>query len=188
MPVRVMEMVTDLVTRETLLPLPVKDGQVRSDRDQDLLKISAIDRTVAPGTLFTGFIKGFGLKKGAIASSQAWDTSDIVVVGASDTDMAGAVNRIHELQGGVVVWAENACLAEIPLPVMGLISEAPVPELVRQIRAVKTAAAHLGVRFPDPLLTLITLTGAAIPYLRICEQGLVNLKDGKHLDLFPEGS
>jgi len=188
MPVRVMEMVTDLVTRETLLPLPVKDGQVRSDRDQDLLKISAIDRTVAPGTLFTGFIKGFGLKKGAIASSQAWDTSDIVVVGASDTDMAGAVNRIHELQGGVVVWAENACLAEIPLPVMGLISEAPVPELVRQIRAVKTAAAHLGVRFPDPLLTLITLTGAAIPYLRICEQGLVNLKDGKHLDQFPEGS
>jgi adenine deaminase len=185
--IRVMEMVTDLVTRETLLALPVKDGQVRSDRDQDLLKISAIDRTMAPGTLFTGFIKGFGLRKGAIASSQAWDTSDIVVVGASDTDMAGAVNRIHELQGGVVVWAENACLAEIPLPVMGLISEAPVPELVRQIRAVKTAAAQLGVRFPDPLLTLITLTGAAIPYLRICEQGLVNLKDGKHLDLFPEG-
>jgi adenine deaminase len=187
-PVRVMEMVTDLVTRETLLPLPVKDGQVRADRDQNILKISAIDRTMAPGTLFTGFIKGFGLKNGAIASSQAWDTSDIVVVGASDADMAGAVNRIRELQGGIVVWAGGTCPAEIPLPVMGLISEAPVPELVRQIQAVKTAAAHLGVRFPDPLLTLITLTGAAIPYLRICEQGLVNLKDGKHLDLFPEGS
>ena len=185
---RVMEMVTDLVTRETLLALPVKNGQVLSDRDQDLLKISAIDRTVAPGTLFTGFIKGFGLKKGAIASSQAWDTSDIVVVGASEADMAGAVNRIRELRGGVAVWADGACLAEIPLPVMGLISEAPVPELVRQIQSVKTAAAQLGARFPDPLLTLITLTGAAIPYLRICEQGLVNLKDGKCLDLFQEGS
>jgi adenine deaminase len=181
--VRVMEMVTDLVTREALMPLPVKDRQVQSDRDQDLLKISAIDRTIAPGTLFTGFIKGFRLKKGAIASSQAWDTSDIVVVGACDADMAGAVNRIHELQGGVVVWSGGVCLAEIPLPVMGLISEAPVPELVRQIRAVKTAVAQLGVQFPDPLLTLITMTGAAIPYLRICEQGLVNLKDGRNDDL-----
>jgi adenine deaminase len=177
-PVRILEMVTDLVTREAILPLPVVRRQVRADKDQGILKISAIDRAIVPGTLFTGFIKGFGFHDGAIASSQAWDTSDIVVVGAHNTDMAEAVNRIHELQGGVVVWAEGRCLAEIPLPVMGIISEAPVPELVRQIRAVKTAAEKLGVTFPDPLLTLVTLTGAAIPYLRICEQGLVNLKTG----------
>lgn len=177
-PVRLMELVTDLVTREAILPLPVVRGQVRADKDRDILKISAIDRAIVPGTMFTGFIKGFGLKDGAIASSQAWDTSDIVVVGVHDADMAEAVNRIHDLQGGVVVWAEGRCLAEIPLPVMGLISEAPVPGLVGQIKAVKTAAELLGIRFPDPLLTLITLTGAAIPYLRICEQGLINLKTG----------
>jgi adenine deaminase len=178
--VRLMEMVTDLVTRETVLPLPVVAGRISADADRDILKISAIDRAIVPGTLFTGFIKGFGLQDGAIASSQAWDTSDIVVVGASDSDMADAVNHIHKRQGGVVIRARGKCLAEIPLPVMGLMSEIPVPQLVRQIQEVKTALARLGVGFPDPLLTLITLTGAAIPYLRICEKGMVNLKTGEH--------
>jgi adenine deaminase len=177
-------MVTDLVTRERSLSLPVVAGQIRTDPDQDILKISAVDRTTVPGNIFTGFIKGFGLKQGAIASSQAWDTSDIIVVGAHDSDMADAVNRIRHLRGGVVVWAGGKCLAQIPLPLMGLMSEAPVPELVSQIQAVKAATARLGFRFPDPLLTLITLTGAAIPYLRICDQGLVNLKDGKHVGIF----
>jgi adenine deaminase len=79
-----------------------------------------------------------------------------------------------------VIRARGKCLAEIPLPVMGLMSEIPVPPLVRQIQEVKTALARLGVGFPDPLLTLITLTGAAIPYLRICEKGMVNLKTGEH--------
>jgi adenine deaminase len=188
-PVRLMEMVTDLVTRETQMSLPVIHGRIQADQDQDILKISAIDRAIEPGNMFTGFIKGFGLKDGAIASSQAWDTADIVVVGTHDADMADAVNHIHRLQGGVVIWAKGKCLAQISLPVMGLMSDASVPELARQIRALKTAAAKLGVVFPDPLLTLVTLTGAAIPYLRICEQGLVNLKDGKrrraYRDSFP---
>ncbi|MFU8769566.1 MAG: adenine deaminase C-terminal domain-containing protein [Desulfotignum sp.] len=177
--VRLMEMVTDLVTRETVVSLKAVNGQVQADMDQDILKISAIDRAIRPGRLFTGFIRGFGMKKGAIASSQAWDTSDIVVVGTHDTDMADAVNRIRQLQGGVVIYAGGNCLAEMALPVMGLISEAPVPELARQIQAIKTAAADSGIPFPDPLLTLVTLTGAAIPYLRICEQGMVNLKTGE---------
>ncbi len=187
-PVRLMEMVTDLVTRETQMPLPVIHGRIQADQDQDILKISAIDRAIAPGNMFTGFIKGFGLKDGAIASSQAWDCSDIVAVGTHDADMADAVNHIHRLQGGVVIWAKGTCLAQIPLPVMGLMSDASVPELARQIRALKTAAAKLGVVFPDPLLTLVTLTGAAIPYLRICEQGLVNLKDGKRRRAYVEES
>lgn len=177
--VRLMEMITDLVTREAVLPLKVVDGRIPADVDQDILKISAIDRAIAPGKMFTGFIKGFGLKDGAIASSQAWDTSDIIVVGTHDVDMAEAVNHIHRLQGGVVIWARGKCLAKIHLPVMGLLSDAPVPALARQIRLIKMTTAQLGMTFPDPLLTLITLTGAAIPYLRICEQGMVNLKTGE---------
>ena len=184
--VRLMEMVTDLVTRETHMPLPVTDKRIQADQNQDILKISAIDRAINPGNMFTGFIKGFGLKHGAIASSQAWDSPDIVVVGTHDADMADAVNHIHELQGGVVIWDKGKCLAQIPLPVMGLMSDASVPELARQIRAIKTVAAKLGVVFPDPLLTLVTLTGAAIPYLRIFEQGLVNLKNGNRLSLYLE--
>ena len=184
--VRVINMVTDLVTSEVVLTWPVTDGQLSADSKQDIIKISAIDRTHNPGNLFTGLIKGFGLKSGAIASSAAWDTSDIVVIGANDKDMAFAVNRIRSLQGGTVVCDQGKILSELPLPVFGLISDLPLQTIDRQLKEVTKAAQNLGVPFPQPMLSLTTLTGAAIPYLRICEEGYVNLKDGKPVPFFVE--
>jgi adenine deaminase len=181
--VRVIEMVTDLVTREVSLELAVADGELLADTNSDILKVAAIDRTQSPGKSFTGLIKGFGLKSGAMASSAAWDTACIIVVGADGADMALCVNRIREMQGGAVICDGGSVLAELPLPVFGLISELPLEELVDKRNAIKQAAMALGVSFPDPLLTLVTLTGAAIPYLRICEEGLVNLKDGRTMEL-----
>jgi adenine deaminase len=145
---------------------------------QGVLKIAAIDRTHSPGKTFVGLIKGFGLKSGALASSAAWDTSDIVVIGANDHDMALAVNRIHALQGGYVLCDKGQVLNEVPMPIWGLISDLPVKELVTHISSMKKALAERGVTFPDPLLTIITLTGAAIPFYRICEDGYVDLKTG----------
>ncbi len=182
--VRAIKMVTDLVTAEEALDCPVVDGHINANPQEDLLKISAIDRTHNPGRLFSGLLTGFGQKAGAFASSTAWDTSDIVVAGADDTDMATAANRIRELQGGTVVCKAGKILAEIALPVFGVISELTLPSLARRLEAVNTAARDLGVPFPNPVLSLITLTGAAIPYLRICEEGLVNLKDGQTRALF----
>lgn len=182
--VRLINMVTDLVTAESEVRWPVTDGQLRPDVNQDVVKVAAIDRTHSPGKIFSGLIKGFGLKSGAMACSAAWDTTDIIVVGANDPDMAGAVNRIHALQGGAVVCEKGNILAELPLPVFGIMSDLPIEDIARRLQKIKKAAANLGVRHPDPLLTLITLTGAAIPYLRICEEGLVNLKDGKTRPLF----
>jgi len=98
--------------------------------------------------------------------------------------MALCVNRIRDLQGGAVVCAGGSVAAELAMPVFGLISELPLEELVAALKAINQAAADLGVSFPDPLLTLITLTGAAIPFLRICEEGLVNVKDGRTIDLW----
>lgn len=184
--VRIIEMITDLVTKELRMKRPVIGGEIRTDVVEDILKIAATDRAHDPGRTFVGLIKGFCMRKGAMAFSAAWDTSDIVVVGADDSDMAFAVNRIHDLQGGAVVCADGKILAELPLPVMGLISDMPMEMLARRIGDVRKAVSDLGVPFPDPLLTLATLTGAAIPYLRICEEGLVNLKDGKTLGLFTE--
>ncbi len=184
--VRIINMITDLVTREVIMTLPVDNGKIKADPDQDIIKVAAIDRTHVPGKTFVGLIKGFNLKAGAFACSAAWDTSVIIVVGADDADMAAALNRINELQGGAVVCRNGSILSEIPLPVFGIISTAPVEVLAEQLKEIKKAVAELGVRFPDPLLTLITLTGAAIPYLRICEEGLVNLKDGKTVGLFVE--
>jgi adenine deaminase len=182
--VRVIEMVTDLVTREKLLELPSPDGRIDADPGRDLLKVAAVDRTHVPGRCFVGLIAGFGLKTGALACSAAWDTSDIIVAGAADGDMAVALNRIRTLQGGAVVVADGAVIAELPLPVFGLMCEEPLEVVAAKSAAVTAAANRLGCPFPDPVLTLVTLTGAAIPYLRICEEGLVNLKSGRTVGLF----
>lgn len=182
--VRVIEMVTDLVTAERHLELPATHAEIKADPAAGLCKIAAVDRTHHPGKLFTGLIKGFGLTRGAAACSAAWDTSDIVVVGADEADMACAVNRIAELQGGAVLCEDGRVQAEIALPIFGIASGLPIAELAARLESFKRAIQRLGVGFHDPLLSLITLTGAAIPYLRICEEGLVNLKDGKTLGLF----
>jgi adenine deaminase len=184
---RIINMVTDLVTAELEMRWPVTDGQIHPDVDQDVIKVAAIDRTHNPGKIYVGLIKGFGLKSGAMACSAAWDTSDIIVAGTNDEDMAGAVNRIRTLQGGAVVYENGEILAELPLPVFGIMSDLPIETIAQRLQEIKSAASELGVAFPDPLLTLIALTGAAIPYLRICEEGLVNLKDGKTLGLIVTG-
>jgi adenine deaminase len=181
--VRIIDQVTDLVTAELHQEMPVTEGQIRVDLNQDIIKVAAIDRTHYPGRKFVGLVRGFQLRSGAFATSAAWESSDIVVVGASEADMALAVNRIHALQGGTVVCAGGKILAEFPLPIFGLISPLPMESLAAQMDAITAAAQGLGIPFANPFLTLNTLTGAAIPYLRICEEGLVNLKDGKTLGL-----
>jgi adenine deaminase len=181
--VRIINMVTDLVTAELAMQWPVPDGQINPNVDQDVIKVAAIDRAHNPGKMHVGLIKGFGLKSGAMACSAAWDTSDIIVAGTNDADIAGAVNRIRTLQGGAVVCKNGDILAELPLPIFGIMSDLPIETIARRLQKIKRAVSDLGVPFPDPLLTLITLTGAAIPYLRICEEGLVNLKNGKTMGL-----
>jgi len=176
---RVINMVTDLVTAEVEIEWRVIAGEIESDVAQDVIKVAAIDRTHNPGKTTVGLIKGFGLKSGAMACSAGWDSSDIIVVGTNDADMADAVNRIHTLQGAAIVCENGKTLVELPLPIFGIMSELPIEDIAGRLREIKNAVAQLGVSFPDPLLTLITLTGAAIPYLRICEEGLVNLKNGQ---------
>jgi len=182
--VRVINMLTDLVTTEEQIEWPVTAGEIKSDVEHDVIKVAAIDRTHNPGQTAVGLIKGFGLKSGAMACSAGWDSSDIVVVGTNDTDLAAAVNRIHELQGAAVVCENGKVVTELPLPIFGIMSDLPIEAIAQRLREIKSAVANRGIPFPDPLLSLITLTGAAIPYLRICEEGLVNLKTGKTIDLF----
>ena len=184
--VRVINMVTDLVTAEAQFEWPVNAGEIKSDVAQDVIKVAAIDRTHNPGKTTVGLIKGFGLKSGAMACSAGWDSSDIIVVGANDADMAAAVNRIRALQGAAVVCENGQTLVELPLPIFGIMSQLPIEDIAGQLRDIKNAVAQLGVSLPDPLLTLITLSGAAIPYLRICEEGLVNLKTGITIGLFKD--
>jgi adenine deaminase len=180
---RIINMVTDLVTSELNIMVPVVDGEIRQDISSDIIKIAAIDRTHNPGKTFIGLIKGFCLKKGAFACSASWDTTDIIVIGADDADMALAINRILDLQGGAVVSVNGKIEAELSMPVFGILSDLPIEQIAAKTEGIKKKLSELGVPFPDPLLSLITLTGAAIPFLRICEEGLVNLKNGKKVGL-----
>jgi adenine deaminase len=176
--VSVIDMVTDLVTREQVLSWPVHEGRIRCAPLQDVIKIAAVDRRHAPGKIFTGLLRGFGLRSGAVASSVAWDTANLIVAGADEGDMALCINRIRALQGGIVVARQGRVIAELALPNLGMISDLPITELSRSLVDLTQSVRALGTAFTDPLLTLATLTGAAIPYLRISEEGLVHLKSG----------
>ena len=184
--VRVIDLVTDLVTKELITTLPVDKGEIHSNTDLDILKVAAIDRAHITGKTFVGLIRGFSMKKGAFACSSAWDTCDIVVVGENDVDMALAVNRIHALKGGAVVCANGEILTEVPLSIFGLISHLSMEELTKKLMELKVTMKNLGFPFDDPKRTLVTLTGAAIPFLRICEEGLVDIKNGNNVGFFVE--
>ena len=181
--VRVIDQVTDLITREALADISVSDGLLRIDTSKDLIKIAAIERAYLPGKTFVGFIRGIGLKRGAIAVSTAWDCSDIIVVGANEADMAQAVNRLKELDGGFVVCADGKIPAEISLPFGGMLCTEPIETVAQKLRDIQQATEDLGCTLPDIRITLSILSTPAIPFFRICEHGLVDLRQNRFVDL-----
>ncbi len=180
--VRVIDQVAELVTQEARCAVPLAGGRIEADPARDLLKISCIDFRASPGKQFVGLIRGFKLKKGAIATSMAWDLTNIVAIGVADEDLSLAVNRVIELQGGAVVCADGRVLAEIPLPIGGYLSDSPLEEILRQGEEFQEAAAGLGSPFPNTHLTLMTLTSPAIPFFRICEEGLFDIRTNKRVE------
>ncbi len=185
--VRVMKLITELITQEAHVTLPVLNGSVLPDLDNDILKVSVIERQNNTGGIVTGFVQGFGLKSGAIACSYSWDLgSPLAVVGTSDQDMAKAINRIIELQGGVVVADNGGIIAEAPLPVGGLIPVNKIEEHAQEFRNINQAVKKLGSSLTDPYLTLQTLPGTTLPFFRITLQGFVDLRNQKVVDLFVE--
>ena len=181
--VRVVNLLNEIVTREEQVTMVPEKGLLEADVEKDILKIAFIDRTNGPGEMFTGFIKGFKLKKGAFASSSSWGLSGITVVGVKDEDMAGAVNRIKTMQGGVVVYSENKVLAELPLPIAGYISDLPIETVCRRSEEIQQRLVELGTTLPDAHITLIAITHIAIPFLSLCEAGLMDIGKGKLMDL-----
>ncbi len=172
--IRVMEYVTELITREIFLDIEVKNGEISADTEKDLLKVCVVDR--AGKHKFIGFVKGLGLKSGAVACSSCWDTTDIVVVGTNDNDMANALNRVIKLQGGFVFSVDEKS-SEIPLPIYGLLPDLSLKETVKRLRYLRDTLKKMGFKFERPWLVLSILTCAAIPFFRICERGYVNFKE-----------
>ena len=181
--VRLMDQVTNLLVREEFIDMPVADSQLKPDVSRDILKVAAIERSFGTGRSFVGLIRGIGLKRGAIATSSVWDCGDIMAVGADEADMARAVNRIRELGGGTVVCAGGKIVAEIALPVAGEISTEPMEAIAGKLERIQRAAEELGAKSTDIRLTMSVLPTPAIPFLRICESGLFNLRENRFVDL-----
>jgi adenine deaminase len=183
--VRVMKLISELITREFHAVLPVVNGCVLPDPDNDILKVSLVERLRDTGRIVTGFVQGFGLRSGAVACSYSWDLgSPLAVVGANDLDMATAVNRIVTLQGGIVVVDKGRILAEVPQPVGGLLPVNKIEETAQEFKNINQAVKQLGSLLTNPYMTLQTIAGTSLPFFRICLQGFVDLRDQKIVDLF----
>jgi adenine deaminase len=173
---RAIGLVEDQVVTESLArELVVEGGLAVADADRDLAKIAVVERHLATGRVGLGFVAGSGLRRGALASSVAHDAHNLVVVGMSDRDMVFAIERLAELGGGIVAVDDLRVLAECPLPVAGLLSDAPLADVVAQSRACNEAAHQLGWSGATPFLTLAFLALSVIPHLKITDRGLVDV-------------
>jgi adenine deaminase len=173
---RVIGLIEGQIVTEALAEEPrVEEGLAVADPERDLAKIAVVERHHATGRVGLGFVRGFGLRGGAMASTIAHDAHNIVVVGVDDGDMARAVQRLAEMGGGLVVIESRGVQAELPLPIAGLLSDAPVGDVVAASRQCVEAAERLGCTFPAPFQMLAFLALSVIPKLKITDRGLVDV-------------
>ncbi|MEZ5772804.1 MAG: adenine deaminase [Defluviimonas denitrificans] len=164
-----------IITEHLREKIAIEDGDKRPDPARDLIRIAVVERHGKNGNIATGFVKGFGLTSGAIASTVCHDHHNIAVVGADYADMALAANRLSEIEGGFVVALGGRVLAELALPVAGLMSLRPFEEVREALVALRAAARSLGVTLEEPFLQLAFLALPVIPALKITDRGMVDV-------------
>ena len=166
-----------IITRKRREKIKVVDGCIVPDVDRDILKLVVVERHKATGNIGLGLVTGFNLKRGALASSVAHDSHNIVAVGTSDADIFVAVKHIEKMQGGLVVVAEGEVITSLPLPVAGLLSGEPLETVVANIEEVEQVARELGTRLTSPFSTLSFVALPVIPELRLTDLGLVDVSE-----------
>ena len=164
-----------IITRKRIGKIRVRDGMVVPDISRDILKLVVVERHKATGNIGQGMISGLGLKKGALASSIAHDSHNIVAVGTNDEDIYAAIKEIERLQGGLVVVAGGQVLASLTLPIAGLLSTEPLEVVVDKLQHLEQAATHLGARLSSSFSTLSFMALPVIPELRLTDLGLVDV-------------
>ena len=175
-PIRAIGLIEDQVVTESLVRVPVVvNGHAVADAAADLAKIAVVERHLATGRIGFGFVAGSSLERGALASSVAHDAHNLVVVGMNDDDIAFAISHLARIGGGIVVVEDARVIAECALPVAGLLSDAPLAEVIEQSRACNEAAAALGWSGATPFLTLAFLALSVIPSLKLTDRGLVDV-------------
>ncbi len=175
-----------IVTKKTVEPAPVENGRVVSDPTRDILKMAVIERHHGTGSFSVGLIKGFGLKEGAVGCTVAHDSHNIIVVGVTDADMMAAARGLEVIGGGMVVVSNGVVIQRVPLPIAGLMSNATVEEVERDLRAATAAAQKLGCKLENPFATLSFMALTPIPELKLTDQGLFDSVNFRFVSLFAD--
>ncbi|MCK5587814.1 MAG: adenine deaminase [Candidatus Lokiarchaeota archaeon] len=163
----------------------VKKGKLEPNLEEDILAVAVIERYTNEGNIGKGFVKGFGIQSGAIASSFAHDSHNIVVVGANQNDMGTAVNHIIELNGGLVVVKDGEILADLPLPIGGILSDASGMTVAKNyVDLLKIAKTELNCSLKSPFFTISFIALPVIPELKITDKGLIDVSQQKIVDIF----
>jgi adenine deaminase len=182
---RVIGLVPDqIITQHLIEELPTREGEVVADPGRDILKLAVIERHLATGNVGLGFVKGLGLSKGAMASTVAHDHHNIVVAGADDESMFTAVQAITATRGGMATAYGDSVLAQLPLPIAGLMSDQPIETVRRQMDEVLASARQLGSPLHDPFMALSFLALPVIPSLKLTDRGLVDVEQFDLVSLF----
>ncbi|MDA0987558.1 MAG: adenine deaminase [Chloroflexi bacterium] len=159
------------------------NGTIVADPAKDMLKLVVVERHHSTGNIGIGLVKGFGLKKGAIATSVAHDSHNIVAAGVSDDDIYAAIKEVEGNQGGLAVAADGKVLASLPLPIAGLLSQEPLETVAAKIKELERLAVELGCKVPSPFSILSFLALPVIPELKLTDMGLVDVMAAKLLEM-----
>lgn len=181
--VPVMELVPgQITTRWVTEPNRSADGVVTSDTSRDLVKAVVVERHKATGNIGKGLVRGLGLKKGALATSVAHDSHNIVAVGVSDSDIFVAVTEVEANGGGLAVVEDGCVVASLPLPLAGLLSDMTLEKVVRVLKELDAAAVKLGCRVDSPFSVLSFLALPVVPELKLTDMGLVDVEMARFLE------
>ena len=159
---------------ERHVALPVRDGLLESDVTQDVLKTVVFERHHSTGRKGFGFVKGFGIRNGAMASTVAHDAHNLLVIGANDEDMALAANTLIECGGGMCAVRDGKVLGLVPLPIAGLMSDKPMQEMAETVAGLEESWKEIGCSMPSPFMTMALIPLACLPELRLTDRGLVD--------------
>lgn len=173
-------------TFDKIVTLPVVDGGIEADSEQDVLKVAVFERHHKTGTVGKGFIKGFGIKRGALAQTVAHDAHNLLVAGSNDEDMALAANTLIECGGGLVAVLDGKVLSVVPLPIAGLMSDQPIDEMSASIAHMEKTWQEMGSLLPSPFMTMALIPLACLPETRLTNRGLVDCRTFEFIDLIVE--
>jgi adenine deaminase len=183
--IRVIEIIPNqIVTKEFIASPKIENGKTVADIARDILKMVVVERHRATGNVGVGFVRGFKLKNGAIGSTVAHDAHNVIVAGTNDADILFAIRELERLQGGQVAVVDGKVIAELPLPIAGLVSDQPLAKAMKLIDDLNAAAHAMGCDLAAPFMALSFLALSPIPSLKLTDQGLIDATKLKKINLF----